>query len=173
MYVSDKFPHDWRKLKTIADFPGLDPTVIFHNGRWWMFAGQDSTNGSENAELFLWSSKDLLGTWISHPQNPIKTDIKSSRPGGRPFLRNGKLIRPAQDCSKNYGGKLVFNEILCMTEDSYEEKVIHSLKPNENSSGMHTIDFHEDICIVDNQDLKINFLYFLNYCKNKLFRNRI
>ena len=49
LYVSDKFPGNWRMLKTIADFPGLDPTVFFKDGRWWLFAGRDSINGTENS----------------------------------------------------------------------------------------------------------------------------
>ena len=172
LYVSYGFPHKWRQIVTVANFPGLDPTILFSDGRWWLFAGRDSKNGAENAELFLWSSEGLSGPWIPHPQNPIKTDIESSRPGGRPFLRNGKWIRPAQDCSVTYGGQLVFNEIIHMTEKYYEERIIHTLKPSGESQGMHTLDFHGKVCVVDNLDLDKSLPYFLNYCKNKIFYKR-
>jgi beta-xylosidase len=172
IYIADDFPRKWREFSVVADFCGLDPTIIFDDGRWWLFAAREQANGSENTQLFLWSSTSLEGPWVWHPQNPIKTDVRSSRPGGRPFIMDSKWIRPSQDCSVTYGGQLVFNEIEQLTEKNYKEKTIVSRAPFGNSSGMHTFDFDGDFCIVDTLKLEKSFPYFLSYCKNKIIRTR-
>ena len=170
LYEARAFPRDWKEIATILNFPGLDPTIIRHNGKWWLFTGRE---GGE-AELFLWVAKDLTGPWRPHPQNPIKTDIRSSRPGGRPFLlKNGNWIRPAQESSISYGRKLVFNEIVALSETCYEERPVHSVAPDPNGSfleGLHTLDYASDFCIIDGLTLNISWQYASLYLKNKLLK---
>ena len=38
-------------------------------------------------------------------------DINVGRPGGQIQIKNGKLIRPAQDCSKKYGQSIILYQI--------------------------------------------------------------
>src|SRR5213596_456309 len=52
-----------------------------------------------------------LGPWRPHPGNPVKVDVRSSRPAGGPFLFGGNLYRPAQDCSRTYGGGITINRV--------------------------------------------------------------
>ncbi len=35
--------------------------------------------------------------WVAHARNPVKTDARSARPGGTPFVVDGVLYRPGQD----------------------------------------------------------------------------
>jgi len=170
LYESQDFPYDWKEVSTIVEFTGLDPTIIFHEDKWWLFAGCDKGDGLENSELYLWSAENLLGSWSPHPQNPVKVDIRSSRPGGRPFLRNGRWIRPAQDCSVSYGRRLVFNEIITLTETCYEEHVVHLLEPGDLQTGMHTFDYESGFCIVDGLFLEKSYYYFGRYMMNNVIR---
>ena len=39
----------------------------------------------------------------------VKTDVRSARPAGTPFVYQGELYRPAQDCSRTYGGSIVIH----------------------------------------------------------------
>ena len=74
--------------------------------------------------------------------NPIKTDVRSARSAGPIFIHNGKLIRPAQDCSKEYGAKIVLNEIKLINKTNYFEKKISFINPIIDSKyfdGIHTI----------------------------------
>ncbi len=45
----------------------------------------------------------LEGPWEPHRRNPVKCDVRGSRPAGTPFVHGGELYRPAQDGSKRYG----------------------------------------------------------------------
>jgi hypothetical protein len=67
---------------------------------------------------------------VPHPSNPIVSDVRRARPAGRIFLRDGKLIRPAQDSSRRYGGAIVLNEIEVLTETDYREKAVGRIEPN-------------------------------------------
>ena len=170
LYEAQAFPRDWKEAATLLDFPGLDPTIIRHNGKWWLFVGREGTG---NSELFLWHAKDLMGPWEPHFQNPVKTDVHSSRPGGRPFLSKGKWIRPAQDCSHNYGSKLVFNEIVTLSESCYEERPVNSLRPDGVvSDRLHTLDYTSEFCVIDGMKLQKSWRYAFLYLKNKL-RSRV
>ena len=73
-------------------------------------------------QLWLYYSADILGDWISHPANPISTDIRSSRGGGAIYREGERLIRPSQDCSGNYGRSFTLNEILVLNREEYRER---------------------------------------------------
>jgi hypothetical protein len=70
-----------------------------------------------------------LGPWRPHPGNPVQSDIRYTRPGGRLFRHGGKLLRPAQDCSLRYGGALWLMEVTAMTPQAYSEIPIRRLDP--------------------------------------------
>src|SRR5262249_30617771 len=92
LYRAVEFPHVWEKAATlIRDVAAVDSTVFEHDGRWWLFC-VDHEQGAE-AELFLWYAPDLLGPWSPHRGNPVKTDIRSARPAGTPFVHQGVLYR--------------------------------------------------------------------------------
>jgi hypothetical protein len=59
-----------------------------------------------------------------------------------PILRAGdRLLRPAQDCSKSYGGSLVFFEIERLSETEYRERRIRETRPDPLSAfpeALHT-----------------------------------
>jgi hypothetical protein len=81
--------------------------------------------------LFLFYTNDLFsGQWAPHPQNPVISDVKQARPAGSIFLRDGKLLRPSQDCAKMYGYGFDLNEIEILSETEYRERKISSVRPN-------------------------------------------
>lgn len=141
----------WVKDKDLIEgFPVLDPTVFEHEGRWWMFGTH--AQGGPNDRLFAWHAPDLRGQWQPHAANPLKLDIRGARPAGRPFYQDGQLIRPAQDCSRHYGGGVVFNRVVKLTIDEFEEERRGILRPDPKGqypAGLHTINAIGDQTIVD------------------------
>jgi hypothetical protein len=65
------------------------------NGGWWMFV-MISEDAQGPGALFLFMADSPLGPWRPHPLNPIQSDIRHTRPGGRLFHHEGKLLRPAK-----------------------------------------------------------------------------
>ena len=100
LYTWDRERRSWSHHDVILhDFPAVDPTIIRHGGHWWLFC--TSRDDYPQAKLFLWRAPDLTGPWEPHPGNPVKVDVRSSRPAGTPFEFEGQLYRPAQDCSES------------------------------------------------------------------------
>lgn len=105
--------------------PALDPTFVHHEGLWWMFVAR--TIGEGGIELHVYYAGHPRGPWLAHALNPVKVDVNSARPAGSPFLHNGRLIRPAQDCGRTARGRVVFQEIRRLSPLEYEEREVSSV----------------------------------------------
>lgn len=136
--------------KTILQgLPVVDPTLLYHNNKFWLFF--TLKNNLPNAQLYIYYADDLMGEYTPHLQNPVKTDISSSRPAGGIFSYNSQLIRPAQNCSLTYGGSLVLNKITTLTETLYTEDKLTEILPLDGklNKGIHHISTHGNTIIVD------------------------
>ena len=143
------------KIKTLLNNARIiDPTIIKHDNIWWLFftsyeAGDD--------KLQIAYSDELLGDWEMHPQNPVKTSNRSSRSAGTPFLFEGNLYRPAQNCSKYYGGSVIINKIIKLSKIEFVEEEFKEILPrkyDEYNLGIHTISAFGDITLVDGKKRK-------------------
>lgn len=141
VYRADAFPHRWEAAATIeCGARPVDPTLFRHEGRWWLFC-TDREHDS-HTKLFAWHAGALAGPWLPHAQNPLKTDVRSSRPAGTPFVHEGVLYRPAQDCSRTYGGAVVINRVLRLSPTEFAEEPAAVLSPDPDGpfpDGMHTV----------------------------------
>jgi hypothetical protein len=129
LYRADPFPDGWAlDCVLLSDVRAVDPTLIEHAGRYWLFANVAARGASNDDELHVFSSGAVRGPWEPHPRNPVVSDVRRARPAGRPFLdERGSLIRPSQDCSQAYGSAVVFNRIQALTEREYDETPIGRL----------------------------------------------
>jgi len=133
----------------IENLQAVDPSLFFHNGYWWLFF---TDRISTNERLHIWFSVDLRGPYTAHANNPVKVDVRSSRPAGNPFSMNGKFFRPAQDCSIRSGRRICINEVVKLSPTVFEENVFSVLNPAQNSKlpdGMHTFCVTNGAVIVD------------------------
>lgn len=131
---------DWKPAGTLLQEPVLDATLLEHDGRWWLFGTK--LNDGQDTKLFIWSAEAPEGPWEPHPLNPVKADVRSSRPAGRFFRHEGKLYRPAQDCSAGYGGAVAINRVERLTRESFAEVEVARIEPEKNGpypSGLHTL----------------------------------
>ena len=69
------------------------------------------------------------------------TDHATARPGGRVQVRDGRLLRPAQDGRGGYGAALTLVEITALDKDRYQQRVIGRLDPGLGWPGrrLHTL----------------------------------
>lgn len=151
LYEAESFPEKWVKKKTLLkNFNGVDPTLIQYDDKWWMFVANQKDNDS--SKLYLFYSNKIDGDWKPHKNNPVKIYPNMTRPAGSIFNYNGKIIRPAQNCTQTYGGSALFYEITNLSIDEYKEEFIGELLPNLQSpypDGLHHIALHTDITVVD------------------------
>ena len=145
LYRAARFPGEWTLERVLlSDVTATDATLLRHEGRWWLFVALAVDGGRPIDELCLFSSDSLHGQWQPHPLNPVVSDVRSARPGGRVFSRNGQLIRPAQDCSEAYGGRLVFNRIDVLSPTEYREQPIGLIEPAVDSGNLRTHSYDSD-----------------------------
>ena len=141
LYRAVRFPDEWILVATlVTEVAASDATVFHHGGRWWMTATV-RVGGSFSDSLHLWYADRLTGPWTSHPHNPVLIDIASARPAGRVEHRNGRLLRPVQDCRSGYGAALAVAEITDLDEQRFDQQVISRLTPGTWWPGrrLHTL----------------------------------
>ena len=142
LYASERFPDRWVKSATlIKDTAIVDATLFQHGEHWWL-AGSEVAAFGANCELHLWYAPGIMGPWIAHPGNPVKVDIRSARPAGTPFVHDGVLYRPAQDCAATYGARVMINRVLTLTPQEFREEEAVAVDPDRAgpyASGLHTL----------------------------------
>jgi hypothetical protein len=152
LYELVEFPNRWRKVVTLLrDRPLVDATPFFFGGLWWLAASEVASKG-KTSELHLWWATKLEGPWTAHTQNPVKVDVRSARPGGTPFVHEGVLYRPAQDCSTTYGRRIVVNRVLELTPEQFREETAAAFEPDKTGpfpAGLHTLSAVGDYTLID------------------------
>lgn len=155
LYKCTNFPYKWEyEMNLMEDIYAVDSTVFRYMGKWWLFTNIDETRGlsSNNDELFLFYTDNIFKPdWVSHPMNPVVTDVTRARPAGKIFISDDKIYRPSQDCSEDYGNALNLNEITKLNEFEYSEKVVSKVRANwnKNMQRIHTYNFDENISVID------------------------
>ncbi len=152
-YAARAFPNDWYAKWTLVEgFPGVDPTVFEHQGRWWMLA-TDARAGT-NSDLQVWYADGLFGKWRPHGANPVTRDRAGSRPAGRPFVVDRQLYRPAQDCTGRYGRRLIVNEICELSTERFRERAVATIEPDPAyPDGLHTVNAAGGLLAIDGNHL--------------------
>lgn len=175
LYLATRFPNKWEKVHTLLNVGGIDNTILFYNNRWWLFFTLSDYKNQALQELHLAFSDDLMGKWQLHPKNPVKIDRASARPGGTPFVHQKSLFRPAQDCSKNYGGGITINKVLQLTETVFHEEAANRLSPILHSSfpdGLHTLSRCDGGAhgVIDGLQIRFTPFKFVSTWKRRWFR---
>jgi hypothetical protein len=138
-----EFPYQWRLERVLLDgLTAVDPTLHIEDGLLWLFANIMESH-EDPGELWLFSSRSLDGEWRPHPRNPIVTDPGTARPAGRLFRREGALIRPGQDCARQYGEAVVLNRVDVLSPSAYHETPVDRIEPDwlTGLKGTHTYAF--------------------------------
>jgi hypothetical protein len=134
----------------LDDVALVDPTVFEWAGHWWLF-GTDRDRGA-NTHLRAWWAPSLLGPWQPHAIDPLLIDVRSARGAGTPFVHDGRLYRPAQDCTGSYGEAVTLNLIEELDPQRFSERVVQVLHPDPAGpypDGVHTLSSLGDRTLVD------------------------
>jgi hypothetical protein len=152
LYRCLDFPDRWELEKTLV--PGInavDTTVFEAHGRWWMYYATDSGDAAGFDRLWLHHADTPLGPWMPHRRNPLECDVIGGRPGGRPFLHDGKLVRAGQIGAPWYGHAIQLREIVTLTPDEWQERELRRIGPDwaADASGTHTLNADNGVMIID------------------------
>jgi hypothetical protein len=140
LYRADPFPGAWRLDTVLLRGRFFDPTLLFHAGTWWMWVCD------ERYTPLLFCSAELRGPWLAHECNAQSLpDLHFGRPGGRILVRNGEILRFAQDALPTYGSRLHARRIVAFdaqhyAESSYDSPILQGAGDGWRATGMHHLD---------------------------------
>ena len=152
LYRCKELPLKWEFDRVIMEnVQAVDATLHEVGGIWWLFCNIGGRDFSSNDELHLFYAKTPFGPWTPHKLNPVKSDVRSARPAGRLFNRDGNLYRPSQDCSVRMGGAIVMNRIVRLTPDDFKEESVARIDPTWRKGilGTHTINTAGKLTVLD------------------------
>jgi hypothetical protein len=130
LFRARDFPGEWEPIAVLLrDIQAADPTLVRHDGRWWLFVAVATFGANPWDELSIYWSETLAGPWHPHRQNPVISDAGRARPAGRILVSGDSLVRPAQDCLGGYGRRIVLNRIDVLNADEYREVPIGAIEP--------------------------------------------
>jgi hypothetical protein len=150
LYAARDFPTSWEYVTTLLDgVAAVDSTVFEYEGLLWLFC---TTREASATRLYVYYANDLLGPWQPHLCNPVKIDVRGSRPAGPLFVHDGVLYRPAQDSSRTYGGRIVIHRVVALTPQAFVEEPVQYVEPDPHGpyrEGLHTMCFANGYCVID------------------------
>jgi hypothetical protein len=147
----ESFPSRWSRDTLLLDgIVAYDATLLRHDDLWWMFFASGSPGGTSDDELHLWFSDSFRGPFEPHPRNPIVSHVGSARPAGRVVVDSGRILRPAQDSSQQYGGAIVVQEVTQLSRTEYRERPFSRIGPDlVAAGGIHTINRAGAVVAID------------------------
>lgn len=155
LYRAANFPRAWEPIATIEIArDGLDATILFLDGRWWLFYGVVRRGRERSSHLNVAFAERLDGRWRAHPMNPVRQSFTLNRPAGTPIVNgDGTVDLPMQDGSRTYGGAVRRFRILRLTETLFEAEDMAWLAPTPVLApfvdGLHTISAAGDLSLID------------------------
>ena len=152
LWKATHFPLIWQKECTLmSNVHAVDSTIFEHEGRLWLFSCMATAGSLPYDELFVFHSASPMGPWQPHLLNPVVSDARFGRPGGRPFIWNGRLMRPAQDCTGDYGRSLCVREVTALSPTSFEERTSSTIEPRWHPGLLrtHTLNVEGDLTVID------------------------
>jgi len=158
LYRCVSFPDQWQLERTLlSDISTVDNTIFEYEGRWWLLC---TTADATGHRLNAYYADVPFGPWRAHPRNPVKVDVRSARPAGAPFWYGGNLYRPAQDCSKTYGGRITINRIVQLSPTAFSEETVSHVEPDPAEPygrALHTLSFAGDYCVIDGKRSRFKY----------------
>lgn len=153
-------PDDWNLERVLrSDVRVADPTVVKYDDHWWLFCTRDGAHTSTVTDLELYHAPAPTARWEPHENNPVKTDVRSARPGGTPFVSEGTLYRPTQNCAGGYGQSVVVNRVDELSTTGFAETSVATVSPDADGrypDGRHTVSACGDVTMIDGKRMVYN-----------------
>jgi hypothetical protein len=152
LYRAARFPDRWtREYVLLESISGYDATIVEKGGRWWLLVTTSRWQSSSSDNLMIYSASSLAGPWKALPESPQLIDARAARSAGAIWSYQGKMFRPAQDCSRVYGGGLSLCRIDVLDGECYEQTIIGRITATSGKAvlGCHTFNAAGNIEAID------------------------
>ncbi len=147
LYKAVQFPDQWQKVCQLQSGVFYDTTYCNVDGKDYLIS---YSPGIHNFLLCLFSF-DIDKKEVKKIAE-IKYKSNIGRPAGSLFWKENKLMRPAQDCSRKYGEKLLFYQVKTLNQEKLDEVFSYALPVEETGlpyQRIHTYNSDEAYECVD------------------------
>lgn len=171
LYESSDFPYIWEHRKTLLTGEKyVDSTVYFQDDKCILISYKKTKDGW-SLVFFILNEDDLSLTKLF--EKNFTTNI--GRPAGFLFKEKERLIRPAQDCSKKYGEKIIFYQVEKVSEDSFNEHKVGEMQVKDiefafKVNRVHTINRDNKYEVIDVFKERFDILHGFKIFKRAYFR---
>lgn len=160
-YRAVEFPEKWEKTKSLLDDIRLvDTTPFFIDNNLYAIGLDISDNGND---LLLLKYQDNSFYVVDRIEN---CNMSISRPGGKIFAYDNRLIAVTQDCKEEYGKAINFVEVSVKDNKLSLSDPVKKTTPADivlntakQAQGIHTYNFSKNLEVID-----------LKYYKNSYYR---
>ena len=153
LYRATRFPDAWEPVADLLEIPAIDASVIQRDGLWWMFYALPGADNRAMRDLHVAWAHTLEGPWTAYSANPVRSDLRSSRPGGQPFIDEGCIHLPVQDCDGGYGKSLHVLRIDRLGPDVFSASIVADMLPGGllpgYDAGLHTLSMAGEVTLID------------------------
>lgn len=124
LYRCTQFPWEWQRITQLIDAPAHDAVFFQNDDLLWIATTCEAFQSSASDGLALYWSERVEGPWNPHSGNPVLVDASAARPGGSLWRLDGRLYRPARNCSGGHGSGLTLRTITQLTRDTFAEETL-------------------------------------------------
>ncbi len=165
VYRAVSFPTTWElQCIPLDNLDIVDPCVLQDGDQWWMFAAVLDFGGSGWDELHVFRAEALCGPWRPVGDQPVLSDVRAARPGGRMWMKDGVLHRLAQNCAGGYGAGLGLHAVEQMDAKGYRQRTVAEVNAFDfRMNGVHAYDATPRFEVVDGRHYQIAIRGFTAY----------
>jgi hypothetical protein len=171
LYKASEFPLKWEQEKTLIEGRRVVDTTVFVKGNDIYLLSYEKV--SDGWQLLLY--KLDMDTYSLSKISETIYNTNIGRPAGRLFEKDGKLYRPAQNCSTKYGESLFIYEVTELSDNSYEEQFAYEIKCSdiefeERFERIHTLNCDSRYKVVDVFQEQFDFFHWWKIFKRQFLK---
>lgn len=158
LYRCVRFPGQWEKVETLFEMGAVDSTILPCRAcEYYLF-----TYAGNRLEIYRCMVEKDHFRIVEKERIYVSDSSRTLRPGGAVTEEEGKLYRPAQNCTDYYGQELIINEIDRLEEGDFSEHEYCRLSPDQiclpgvNAAGIHTYNRNGAYEVIDILHREIN-----------------
>ncbi len=148
----------------------VDPTVFYHNQKYWMFA---NPLNDFNHQLEIFYADTIEGPWTRTSYSPLT--IQNCRGAGTVIFENGQMFWFTQYNEKQYGGGIIRRRIIKLDENEFIFETEGRIMPDEQSKypfGLHTMNIGRSNTLIDGKNYSFQIIKPFRALYFRLFRKR-
>lgn len=153
LYRATRYPFGWERVADlVTGTVASDATLLEHEGLHYLFlVDRDGEKGSFSDTLRIYWAPRFNGPYRPMDMDPVLIDAAAARPAGVFVRRNGRLLRPVQDCSAGYGGAIGLAEVTRLDPKNFQQHFLGRIAPAPGAAhrGLHTINRAGNLETVD------------------------